>query len=121
MRKQGEASNRTLYRSLVPILRVRRGRPGCAVCVVALAAVSLAGCASNDRNASPAYQRGYDFGRGGEIRHSINQGKLAVAACDDRLKADKVAQGYNLDDQSVYKEGCLDGVRAQGIQPRAGF
>jgi hypothetical protein len=51
----------------------------------------------------------------------INQGELAVAACDGRLKADTVAQGYNLDDESVYKQGCLDGVRAQGIQPRAGF
>ena len=121
MPKQGEAIHRTLYRSLVPILRARRGRSGCAVCVVALAAVSLVGCTSNDRSASTAYQRGYDFGRGGEIRHLINQGKLAVAACDDRLKADKVAQGYNLDDESVYKQGCLDGVRAQGIQPHAGF
>jgi hypothetical protein len=104
----------------VPILRARRGRSGCAVYVVALAAASLVGC-SNDPTASHAYQRGYDFGHGGEIRNLINQGTLAVAACDDRLKADKVAQGYNLDDESVYKQGCLDGVRAQGIQPKAGF
>jgi hypothetical protein len=110
-----------LYRSLVPILRVRRGRWGCAGCVIALAAASLIGCGNPDNKPDPAYQRGYDAGHGGEIRRLINQGKLPIAACDDLLHSDKTAQNYSFDDAAVYKQGCLDAVRAEGIQPNAGF
>jgi hypothetical protein len=110
-----------LYRSLVPILRVRRRRWGCVGCVIALAAASLVGCGNHDNKPDPAYQRGYDAGHGRELRRLMDQGKLPIAACDDLLNADKTAQNYSFDDAAVYKQGCLDAVRAQGIQPNAGF
>jgi type IV pilus biogenesis protein CpaD/CtpE len=110
-----------LYRSLVPMLRVRRGRWGCAGWVLALVAASLVGCGNHDNKPDPAYQRGYNAGQGGDIRKLMNQGKLPIAACDDILTADKATKNYSFDDAAVYKQGCLDAVRAQGIQPNAGF
>ena len=89
--------------------------------MVALAAATLVGCASHDSKPSPAYQRGYDVGHGAEVRRLIKQGELPIKACDDRLSADKAGQGYSFDDAAVYKQGCLDAIRAQGISPNAGF
>lgn len=109
------------YRSPMLISRFGRGRWGCASCVVAFAAVSLVGCGGGDSKPSPAYQRGYSAGQGAEVRKLIKQGELPIKACDDSLSADKVGQGYSLDDSAVYKQGCLDAVRAEGISPNAGF
>lgn len=110
-----------LYRSLVPIPRVRRGRWSCAGFLVALAAASLIGCGKHDDKPDPAYQRGYSAGQGPDIRRLIHQGRLPIAACDDVLTADKATKNYSFDDAAVYKQGCLDAVRAEGIQPNAGF
>lgn len=110
-----------MYRSLVPILGVRRGRWGCASCAAALVAFSLVGCGNQDNKPDPAYQRGYNTGQGSEIRRLIKQGRLPIAACDDLLSADKDTKNYSFDDAAVYKQGCLDAVRAEGIQPNAGF
>ena len=112
---------RVAYCPLVPISRVGRGRWGCASCVVAFAALSLVGCASNDSKPDPAYQRGYDAGKGAKVRQFIKQGELPIKACDDSLSADNVGQGYSFDDAAVYKQGCLDAIRAEGISPNAGF
>lgn len=109
------------YRALMLFFRVGRGRRARACCVVAFAAVSLVGCGHNDSKPSPAYQRGYDAGKGAEVRQFIKQGELPIKACDDSLSADKVGQGYSFDDAAVYKQGCLDAVRAEGISPNAGF
>jgi hypothetical protein len=103
------------------MFRVRRGRWDCAGYVVALAVVSLAGCGNNDSAPSPAYQRGYDAGKGSEVRRLIKQGELPLKACDDNLQADKTAKGYSFDDVAVYKQGCLDAVRADGISTDSGF
>jgi hypothetical protein len=89
--------------------------------VVALATASLLGCGNNDSKPSPAYQRGYNAGQGGEVRRLIKQGELPLKACDDILSADKMGQGYSFDDTAVYKQGCLDALRAQGVSPNAGF
>ncbi len=110
-----------LYRSLVPIPRVRRGRWGCAGFLIVLAATGLIGCGKPDNKPDPAYQRGYNTGQGAEIKRLINQGRLPIAACDDMLTADKATKNYSFDDAAVYKQGCLDAVRAAGLQPNAGF
>jgi hypothetical protein len=109
------------YRSLMPIFVVKSGRRGCASCVVAFAVLSLVGCGGNNSAPSPAYQRGYQAGQGGEVRKLIKQGELPIKACDDSLNADKASQGYSFDDEAVYKQGCLDAIRAEGISPNAGF
>jgi hypothetical protein len=109
------------YRSPMPIFVVGRGRRGCATCVAVLAALSLVGCGNNNSAPSPAYQRGYGAGQGADVRKLIKQGELPIKACDDSLGADKVSQGYSFDDAAVYKQGCLDAIRAQGISPNAGF
>lgn len=83
--------------------------------------LSVDGCAHHDSKASPAYQHGYDAGRGEKVKALIKQGELPVRACDDSLKADKSTQGYSFDDTAVYKQACLDAVRAEGISPDAGF
>ncbi|HEY0227410.1 MAG TPA: hypothetical protein VGC05_13680, partial [Mycobacterium sp.] len=112
-----------LYPARVSILgAVGRGRRGRAGCLVVLAAASLVGCGNKDTAPDPAYQRGYKAGQGAEVLRLIKQqGELPIAACDDILKSDKKGQGYSFDDAAVYKQGCLDAVRAEGISPSAGF
>jgi hypothetical protein len=105
----------------MPFFRVGRGRRGCAGCLVALTALSLVGCGAHDSKPDPAYQRGYDVGKGAEVRKLMKQGELPIKACDDSLTADKASQGYSYDDAAVYKQGCLDAIRAEGISPNAGF
>lgn len=89
--------------------------------MVVLAALGVDGCGHRASQPTPAYQHGYDAGRGAEVKRLIKQGELPIKACDDSLKADKAAQGYSFDDAAVYKQACLDAVRAQGISPDAGF
>jgi type IV pilus biogenesis protein CpaD/CtpE len=101
---------------------VRRGRSGCAIYIAALAVASLVGCASKDSKPDPAYEKGYKAGESAEVLRLIKQqGELPLKACDDTLTADKTTKGYSYDDEAVYKQGCLDSVRAQGISPSAGF
>lgn len=110
-----------LYGSLVPIPRVRRGRWGCAGFIIILAATGLVGCGKNDSKPDPAYQRGYSTGQSAALKRLIKQGRLPIAACDDMLTADKATKNYSFDDAAVYKQGCLDAVRSEGIEPNAGF
>lgn len=89
--------------------------------MVAFAALIVAGCGSHDSKPDPAYQRGYDAGKGAEVRKLVKQGELPIKACDDTLNGDKATQGYSYDDAAVYKQGCLDAIRAEGVSPNAGF
>ncbi|BBY22272.1 hypothetical protein MSTO_24770 [Mycobacterium stomatepiae] len=89
--------------------------------MVVLAVLSVDGCERDDSKPSPTYQHGYNAGRSDQVKRLIKQGELPIKACDDSLRADKSAQGYSLDDEAVYKQACLDALRAEGISPDAGF
>jgi hypothetical protein len=84
------------------------------------AAASLISCGSTDSKPFPAYQRGYDAGKSAELRHLIDKGEPPMSACDDRMKADKKFQNYTYDDDAVFRQGCLNAVRDQGIQRDGG-
>jgi hypothetical protein len=103
-------------------MRIRRGRWSCGSFAVALAAISIVGCAPANQQPPVAYQRGYDAGHGAHVLRLIKQdGELPIMACSDSQQSDKLGQNYSFDDAAVYRQGCLDAVRDQGISPSAGF